>query len=251
MPNIYDKKMIISGDIVEIYEYKKPILEGYQDYKKDSKGRQVVANDEDKKTNRDKVLNRASNRVRRLINSNVGEYSKFITLTFQENITDLKSANYEWKKFKQRLEYKIGYKLQYVAVVEFQKRGAIHYHVIMFNCPYVKNKDLNSIWGNGYVKINKINHVDNVGAYITKYMTKDSNDNRLLGEKMWFSSNGLDEPKVIKDKKNIENVQNSLYWFQTYGNTFENEYNSITYTQYNINENSNQFRIRQSMSVNE
>lgn len=251
MASTYEKKMIISGDIVEIYEYKNPILEGYDIKKYHECGRGFVANDEDKKINRSKSLNRASNRVRRLINANVGEHSKFITLTFKENITDLKSANYEFKKFKQRLEYEIGYKLQYLAVIEFQKRGAIHYHVIMFNCPYVKNKDLNSIWGNGYVKINKINHVDNVGAYITKYMTKDSNDNRLIGEKMWFSSKGLEEPREIKDKKNIENVQNSLYWFQTYCNTFSNDYNSITYTQYNINENSNQFKLRQAMSVNE
>ena len=243
--------MIISGDIIEVYEYEKPILEGYKDVKKNSKGRQSVASDEDKALNRAKTLHRASNRVRRLINANIGEHSKFITLTFAENVTNLKKANYEWKKFKQRVEYELGYKLQYVAVVEFQKRGAIHYHVVMFNAPYIKNKRLNELWGHGFVKINRIKHVDNVGAYVTKYMTKDCNDPRLIGEKMWFSSKGLEEPKEIKDKKSIENVEKSLYWFQTYANTFSNDYNSIKYTQYNINRNSNQFKLRQQLAINE
>lgn len=251
MASSYSKKMIVSGDIVEIYEYKNPILEGYDIKKYHECGRCHEASEEDKKKNRAKTLNRASNRVRRLINANIGEHSKFITLTFADNVRDLKKANYEWKKFRQRLEYELGYKLQYVAVIEFQKRGAIHYHVVMFNAPYIKNKRLNELWGNGFVKINKIKHVDNVGAYVTKYMTKDCDDDRLLGEKMWFSSKGLEEPQEIKDKKSIENVQNSLYWFETYSNTFSNDYNSITYTQYNINENSNQFKIRQQLAVNE
>ena len=66
------------------------------------------------------MFNRAKRDLRRLINANIGEFSKFVTLTFRENITDLKVANYEWKKFKQRLETKIGYKLQYLVVIEFQ-----------------------------------------------------------------------------------------------------------------------------------
>lgn len=250
MVSSYNKKMIISGDIVEIYEYENPILEGYDIKKYHECGRGYTASEEDKKINRAKTLNRASNRVRRLINANMGEHSKFITLTFADNVTDLKKANYEWKKFRQRLEYELGYKLQYVAVIEFQKRGAIHYHVVMFNAPYIKNKRLNELWGHGFVKINKIKHVDNVGAYVTKYMTKDCNDDRLLGEKMWFSSKGLEEPKEIKDKKSIENLEDSLYWFQTYSNTFSNDYNSIKYTQYNINENSKQFKFRQQLAVN-
>lgn len=244
MISSYSKKVIVSGGIIEVYEYEKPILEGYKDTKKNSKGRQAAAKFEDKRANREKVLQRARRDIRRLVNCNIHENSKFITLTFADNITDLKQANYEWKKFKQRLETKIGYKLQYLVVIEFQKRGAIHYHCVMFNLPYIQNNKLREIWGNGYVKVNRIDNVDNVGAYVCKYMTKDNDDDRLLGQKCYFTSRGLQKPVEIKEQSRVESLAASLPTSAlTYSDTFENEYNSISYKQYNLNSLRSQKRI--------
>jgi hypothetical protein len=232
----YNKKVVVSGDIIEIYEYKNDVLYDYKDIKKKSKGRQAEAKVKDKLLNRKKTLQRNRRDIRRLVNCNIQEYSKFITLTFADNITDLKQANYEWKKFKQRLETRIGYKLQYLVVIEFQKRGAIHYHCVMFNLPYIQNEDLASIWGNGYVKINKIDNVDNVGAYVCKYITKDNNDERLIGQKMYFTSRGLKKPVEIKEKARVETLASAfLASACVYEAVFENEYNSISYKQYNLN----------------
>ena len=235
MISSYSKKVIVSGNVVEVYEYDKPILEGYSIKENYKCGRCFEASEEDKQINRGKVFNRAKRDLRRLINANIGEFSKFVTLTFRENVTDLKQANYEWKKFKQRLETKVGYKLQYVVVIEFQKRGAIHYHCVFFNLPYIQNKDLAAIWRNGFIKINKIDNVDNVGAYVCKYMTK-TDDDRLLGQKMYFSSRGLEKPTEIKEKNRVETLASALPASAlTYSNTFENEYNLISYKQYNLN----------------
>ena len=85
----YKKKVIVSGNIIEVYEYEQNVLFGYKDTKKKSKGRQATANAEDKEINREKVLSRARRDLRRIINANIQEYSKFLTLTFKENITDL------------------------------------------------------------------------------------------------------------------------------------------------------------------
>jgi hypothetical protein len=231
----YNKKIVVSGDIIEVYNYKNDILCGYIDKKKNSKGRQAVAKYEDKLLNRKKTLQRNRRDIRRLVNCNIQENSKFITLTFADNITDLKQANYEWKKFKQRLETKIGYKLQYLVVIEFQKRGAVHYHCVMFNLPYIQNNKLREIWGNGYVKINKIDNVDNVGAYVCKYITKDNEDDRLIGQKMYFASRGLKKPIEIKEESRVKSLASSLPASAlTYSSTFENEYNSVLYRQYNI-----------------
>lgn len=231
----YSKKIIVSGNVIEVYDYEKPILEGYTVKEGGKRGRCFEASEEDKQINREKVFNRAKRDIRRLINANIGEFSKFVTLTFRENITDLKQANYEWKKFKQRLETKIGYKLQYLVVIEFQKRGAIHYHCVMFNLPYIQNKDLSAIWGNGYVKINKIDNVDNVGAYVCKYMTK-TDDDRLAGQKMYFASRGLEKPTEIKEIGRVESLTAALPSVAcVYEAVFENEYNSISYKQYNLN----------------
>lgn len=240
---IYNKKAVISGDIVEIFEYENYISEGYQvDKNKISNclGRSSEATEENKEVNRVKVLQRARTSLMRLINSNIGRYGyntpKFITLTFKENVTDIKKSNYEFKKFRQRLEYKYNFKLKYTCVIEFQKRGAIHYHLVMFNAPYIPNNILREIWKNGFVKINKINHVDNVGAYVCKYMSKDNNDSRLRGEKCYFSSRGLIKPMEIKDEKEIEKLQLSLpQQTKKYSSSFTNDYiGEIKYSQYNL-----------------
>ena len=232
----YNKKAVISGDIVEIYEYEKEVLQGYSDTRKTVKGRQARADDEDRKENRKKTLHRARRDLRRLVNCNIAEYSKFVTLTFREDVKNVKMANYDFKKFKQRLETRIGHKLQYVCVIEFTKAGRIHYHCVMFNLPYIKNKELATIWRNGYVKINKIDSVDNVGAYVCKYMTKDGDDERLYGQKMYFSSRGLKKPVEIKKEEEVCNLAVALPPSAlTYEKVFQSEYNSVHYRQYNIN----------------
>lgn len=135
------------------------------------------------------------NLVRRLVTANFSERSKFVTLTFRENITDLDRANREFKKFIQRLRrrYK-GFK--YLAVIEFQKRGAVHYHMIS-DLPFIENKKLADLWGNGFVRINEIKHVDNVGAYVVKYMTKESDNPLLQNRKTFFPSRGMIRPEEI------------------------------------------------------
>lgn len=127
MPSTYDKKIIISGDIIEVYSYSLPVLEGYKDVKKKTKGRQKKASESDKEINREKVLNRAARDLRRIINTNINDKSKFVTLTFADNVCDLKTANYEFKKFRQRLEYFLDKRIKYSVVVEFQKKiGRAH-----------------------------------------------------------------------------------------------------------------------------
>lgn len=237
----YSVKAVWSGSIVELYEYENSIVKGETN---NVSGRSVEANEENKTRHRKNTLERARRTVRRLINANVyawGEMPKFLTLTFAENVQDIKQANYEFKKFRQRLEYELDLKLKYVAVVEFQKRGRIHYHVVFFNLPYIQSNDLASIWGNGFIKINAISHVDNIGAYVTKYMTKDNDDERLKGKKSYFTSRGLKKPvEKYLNEKEIAKVKEKLSHKKIYENTFENEYTgNILYTQYNLFRKSN------------
>jgi hypothetical protein len=237
----YDKKLVVSGKIVEFYQYKDPVFYNHTFIPNPSgRGSPNVSTD-DKVINREKVLNRAKRDLRRLINANVYMYSgfvpKFVTFTFSDNVKDLDYANYEWKKFIQRFKYYLDKDVKYVVVIEFQKRGAIHYHAIFFNIPYVRSDILKNLWGNGFIKINKIDDVDNIGAYVTKYMTKDSNDNRLEGRKSYFCSRGLYKPIEIYDKNKIDGLLSHLSEKKVYENVFENDYNTIIYKQYNMNKN--------------
>lgn len=248
MPYFVEKKVVVSGDIVEIYEYEKGYGKGYEPNNPDGRGSEASV--EDKEENRDKVLSRSRKALRNLVNANVGQYgdqftAKFLTLTFADSVTDIETANYEFKKFIKRMNYefygKNGANMRYVVVPEIQKKreekygeAVWHYHVILFNIPYTKADKIAKIWGNGFIKINRIDRVDNVGAYMCKYMTKDNTD--LVSKKSYFSSRNLFKPDEITDKKIVENVQNSLQAFEPkYESTFQNEHRGIIrYKQYNI-----------------
>lgn len=236
--NRYDKKVVKSGNVIEIYEYEKTQINGYKKPKKDF----CYVNDsspEIQLENRKKVAYRAKREVRRIVNSNVnntdGNSLKFVTFTFAENITDFRSANYEWKKFRQRLERKLLIKLKYLTVIEFQKRGAIHYHCIFFNIPYINNKDLAVIWGQGFIKINKIKDVDNIGAYVCKYIGKDLDEDRLRREKCYFTSKGLNKSQEFIEISEVDQVLASLPTgcSRVWQSLYESDYTgTVLYTQY-------------------
>lgn len=113
-------------------------------------------------------------RLRDYINTNVSDVSKckWITLTYAENMTDTKQLYNDFKKFIMRFKYKYG-KFEYIVACEPQGRGAWHCHcIIIFNqkAPYIPNKIIEELWGNGFTKTNKLDNVDNIGAYLTAYL---------------------------------------------------------------------------------
>lgn len=238
MATSYKMKIVQAGNIIEVYEYENAVLTGYKDTKKNSKGRQVSADDENKEINREKVLSRARKDLRRIVNSNIQKNSKFLTLTFKENVSDIKVANNEFKKFIKRLNYLLGFKVEYSVVPELQKRGAWHYHVILYNTTKKLDfKEIEQCWGNGFIKLNRIDRVDNVGAYICKYMTKCEQEEELRGKKLYFNSRGLKKPLEIKESHIVRIFSDSLQnETPSYENTFSNDYNTVNYKQYILKE---------------
>ena len=221
-------------NIAEVKEYNSPVWSGYKSYG----GREMNNLDVTCKDSRKRVLYRMRNDLRRLANTNFNYGSKFITLTFKDKnnkiMTDLSVANREFKIFIQRLKYR--YKnFKYLAVIEFQKRGAIHYHMIS-DLTYIQNKELRKIWDNGFVKINRIKHVDNVGAYIIKYMCKVE-DVRLHKRKAYLRSRNLEYPKVLTGAAASEYVEkNGLKAeSETYFNIYKTEhYGLVTHREFNL-----------------
>lgn len=236
MLNYYAKqKLVISGNILELYNYQFPLIKGIKS-KKVGRANANITDENTKQENRKKTQYRARKQVMRLINANSFDMKKFITLTFAENITDIKVANREFKIFIQRLNYYLiknnHSKLKYIAVIEFQKRGAIHYHFLC-NAPYIENKTLNELWKNGFVKINKIDKIDNVGAYVTKYMSKDLADTRLQGKKCYLTSKHLEKPIETTNENIINELLPLIEIKREYKRNYTTEYNGdVVYIQY-------------------
>ncbi len=120
-------------------------------------------------------------RLRDYINTNVTDVDncKWVTLTYQENMTDTVKLNNDFKNFNRRLRKEIGH-YEYIVSREPQGRGAWHCHVILIfknKAPFIHNDVIWKAWspkgfkkGIDYTKTQKLDDVDNVGAYLTAYM---------------------------------------------------------------------------------
>jgi len=214
-----NKKVVKSGSLVEIYVFGKDFIIGRS--QRVNKERKKQKSNVNKEESLKSSARRAKRTIKRLIMSNCFYWFKdnnqsflpiTLTLTFTENITDLKEANYRFTKFILRLNYEIyktkmgKNKLKYLAVYELQKRGAIHYHMIFFNLPYIKNiyNKMRDIWGQGRIMVggknkifNKIkdpNQLKNIIEYFTKYIQKSILENHFLNKKKYTTSKGLIKP---------------------------------------------------------
>jgi len=128
---------------------------------------------------------------------------------------DIKIANREFKNFIKRMKYGFG-DFKYLSVIEFQERGAIHYYMI-YDWGFIEEKEIAEIWGNGFIKVKgllKANNgkpVDNVGAYMVKYMNKNVLDDRLMGQDCYLRSRNLNNPVVVYEELSQEEL------FKKYG----------------------------------
>lgn len=204
---------IIQSSITEIYEYDELIAYDFTNPISDQKSERITfenATPEMKRERIERMKSRYLNErweISRLIDVNFDNQTSFLTLTFKENIQDITGCNYEFMKFIKRLNYKM-YKtktatLKYLAVWELQKRGAIHYHVLLFSVPKIPHIELSKLWKFGSINIKKVDadSKENRGRYISKYFAKNLDDPQHLlkfkGKKRFFTSKNLRKPKMI------------------------------------------------------
>jgi hypothetical protein len=211
MIDIIKEKVIISGKEIEHYQYlDKAVLRGYRRKKRKNP---IKDNEPKEQTEKSKSsVIRTRTEIRRIVNANP-QLEKFLTLTFDDNTTEIKKANPKFNIFIQKMKDKFP-EFQYLSVPEFQKDidfhgkvkpdgGAVHYHMLC-NLRYVPVIEINKIWKNGGVDIKRIDRVRNVGAYICKYLHKDMFDKRMFHKKKYFCSQDLERPaEIINDNANF------------------------------------------------
>lgn len=200
----YNKKVVISGNNCQVYDYDKPLRVNYGTNRKDYTKNQVIEALNDKQLN--KSLNRTRNNIKNLIDCNVNQFSKFITLTYAKTELNRDKVLHDLNLFTKRFKYYYKENLRYVGVLEHQKErgkkegneGSYHFHLIVFNDLKI---DLNlldtKIWKYGSCNTRKVDSSDNLGRYLMKYITKEVYINdRLLNKKSLFNSQGLKRPQI-------------------------------------------------------
>jgi hypothetical protein len=236
---------LLTGDITYLDKMKRPEwLEAY-----------IRA----KQTKRNKAASKAN--FRRIVLMNFRDKSNFITLTFRDGATfpdgeeidikDIEQCNKYFDQFMKRLRRAYG-NFKYAVTIEFQDkngRGAVHYHVLadLKMQGYKNGSQLmrkserefdEKYWQAGFVSIKDIKDNDNVGAYMTKYMVKKFDDERLKQKKAYRFSQNMDRPLVLKGEEAEAIIK--LYELEQKKEVFANCYGSeylgeISYKEYNLN----------------
>ena len=207
---VYNTKIIETPTTKEIYFYESPIYSHSNtksDLTKTSKRKtfdEMSAHKQyDSLKRKQKHYEQTRWEIARIVDCNFDNKTKFLTLTFKDNIQDIAITNREFKYFIQRLNYYLYQTkiqtLKYIATWEKQKRGAIHYHVIFFDFPYIAKEKLQELWAHGFIKINRIDvdSKENRGRYLSKYFGKDL-ELKEHKKKAFFKSQNLKMPMEQK-----------------------------------------------------
>lgn len=177
-------KLTDMGNIKEIMIIEKLSLDGFP-VKKISKNEYMIIetgevleykNHAENRSQNKEGLRKTFKKIRELINTNfTGEKNELaFTITYADNMTDNKVLYVDFKNFMKRLRYKYP-KVEYISVVEPQERGSWHCHILLkfidLKKIYIPNKEINEMWGNGFVTVKAIKqNVDNLGAYLSAYL---------------------------------------------------------------------------------
>lgn len=150
------------------------------------------------------------------------------TLTYQENMQDRQRLLAHWKEFVRRVRRYIP-DFAYVAVVEAQKRGALHIHFATRRLPRelqsngVKVKSYNllrAIWRSVIGGIGSFNDssrktrgsILKVSRYISKYVGKAFDQAELLNKRQYFAGGEWSAPLVTRRMFPIDSVMAAYAW---------------------------------------
>lgn len=245
-PTIYKKynlKLVKCGEYVQIYLYNNTKVKKNLKDDTDLKLKKVLPNTitDNKKLNQidgntieKRNIIRSKLECQRIAKSNMNDWTIFVTLTFEDNITDISIANKRFRYFIDKIR-RIKNDFKYLCIPEFQKRGAVHYHLLC-NISYddntllyvqednIKFKHI-KYWKEGFNSIEVIKgDFKKIIGYISKYMTKDI-DNRLFGFRRYFYSSNLTKP--IASYIDLDNLNELEFYKKTIQDkqvVYQNEY---------------------------
>lgn len=155
-------------------------------------------------------VRRALGRCRDIINTNLIDEEKAIslTLTYEEKVDDVKQVGKDFTAFIRRFRNKVG-DCEYIYVLELQKRGSWHIHAILIfdnPAPFIACEEIESMWGKGIVDVRNTQNAMALGLYLTSDIKKDESGNTKVkgapiekyekGMRVFRCSRGLKKPVV-------------------------------------------------------
>lgn len=153
----------------------------------------------------DEVLKKSQLRAKKLIRHKLMmmEADRMLTLTYKENVTDIKQAWSDFKKFSRLMKWRYNDQWQYVCVPEYQKRGAVHFHIAIKG--YYHANTVRRLWhkvvAKGNIDITSPRLIKKeswnpkrIANYLSKYISKNDS---VEFNKRRYSSSSIDLPPSL------------------------------------------------------
>lgn len=198
-------RILQAGNQLEIYSYTKDYVPPRKrDYgrnkrrkRENAKGSAVVS------FRRARSVQRAKKGFFSIVATNLQgtETVTFCTLTCYESLP-LRVGYEALKLFFRKIKKKGGNEsIRYIAVPEWQKRGSLHFHVLIWGIDEgIIKKERNTrnfqrCWGRGYadLRIARNNNLA-IAGYMAKYLVKGLTDSRLSNNRAYSCSHNIKRP---------------------------------------------------------
>jgi len=167
-----------------------------------------------------KSLRRTFKNLRYIINNNfIGAKNElFVTLTYGADkgprltFDDSKKFYSHFQIFIKSMRRKFG-KLEYINVVEPHEDGHLHAHVLFkfldTSSIFIENGVLAKIWGHGFVVVSSLKDVDNIGAYVSAYLSDVEVSEKTVMDAV--RANEKPEIKEVNGKKYLKGGRLKYY----------------------------------------
>ncbi len=161
-----------------------------------------TATSEHDEENRDRAIRRAKTAVRQSIMA--AQLDHLLTLTYRANQQSGKLAWEHFAKFTRLIrKWRCGRPYSFVAVLERQKRGAMHIHMAVHG--HQNAKALRAMWhqaigspeGNIDVAYKPQHALPKMARYLSKYITKDIDVEHENGDHRYKRSRNIEIPKIV------------------------------------------------------
>lgn len=184
-------------------------------------------NKSDNRSQNENSLKQTMKKLRYLINANFsGKPNElWATLTFRDSTLakNPKKIYQEFNKFIKRLRDKFGNGLEYIAVLEphgiknndITNWHGFHFHLLIKslnrNSLFIPHDEFESIWGLGYCRIEGLKDIDNIGAYLSAYLSNSEDNSEQIsnngkkkyikGGRLWLYPRGI---RIYRKSKRIQ-----------------------------------------------
>jgi len=197
-------KVTFTGTHLEMYKYEKSPRPQTQPRKRVPKEADSIGDSALKQRRLDN-LKRTRKRFIQLVSINTTRIGKpaLLTLTMR-SILPISEANRLFTDFFRTLKRTHNLDLCYIGVPEFQKRGAVHYHVLVWGLDddilygERNSRFLGNTWARGFLDCLPTDGSPKLAGYLAKYMQKAMHDDRLAGKRAFLASRNVMRPLLFK-----------------------------------------------------